>query len=135
MKSNNVNYLKSILIRNLQSLRMSAEKTSTEMKTDEKLFSDFYDLATAEAGRSVDLIIRSREREMIREIEDALTRMDSGEFGICENCGNAISEKRLRAEPTSLLCVKCKEKEECVQRGRRTFNVPSSLSFHSFPAW
>jgi DnaK suppressor protein len=134
MNINNVDYLKSMLVRDLHNLRLSAQKTSTEMKTDEKLFSDFYDLATVEAGRSVDLIIRSREREMIRDIEEALTRIKRGEFGICQDCGKAISEKRLRAEPTSLLCIKCKEKEECGQRGR-TFTTPAYVSFHPYPAW
>jgi DnaK suppressor protein len=133
MNIKNEDYLKSMLIKNMYDLRRSAQKTSTEMKADEKAFSDFYDLATAESGRSVDLIMRSREKEMIRKIEEALTRMDHGEFGICQECGRSISEKRLRAEPTSILCIECQEREEGRLTGKHSFRLSSPMSLHSFP--
>jgi len=135
MNINNVDYLKSKLINNMHSLRLSAEKTSADMKTDDKSFSDFYDQAAAETGRSVDLIIRSRERDTIREIEEALTRIDRGEFGICQECGKHISAKRLRAEPTSILCIECKEREESAQRGRRMCNTSSYVYFNPSMSW
>jgi len=134
MTNNNVHYLKSLLIKNLHDLHLSAEKTSTEMKTDEKLFSDPYDQANADMARSVDLIIRSRERELIREIEEALTRIDRGEFGTCQDCGRAISEKRLWAKPTSLLCIECKEKEEGRRRRRSLLNDHPARAAQSFMA-
>lgn len=135
MNTNNVHYLKSLLINSLHDLHLSAGKTSAEMKTDEKLFPDPLDRATADLGRGVDLIIRSRERERIREIEAALARIDHGEFGICQNCGSTISEKRLWAKPTSSLCIGCKEKEEGKQRRRSILYGDSSMSSHSFMAW
>ncbi|MDD5168820.1 MAG: TraR/DksA C4-type zinc finger protein [Syntrophales bacterium] len=135
MNTNNVDYLKALLIKNRHDLHLSAEKTFTEMKTDEKQFPDPYDRATVELGRSVDLIMRSRERELIREIEEALTRIDRGEFGICQTCGRPISEKRLWAKPTSLLCIECKEKEEGRQRSRSVLNSHTAVSSHSSMAW
>jgi DnaK suppressor protein len=135
MTNNNVNFLKSLLIRDLHDLHVSADKTSTEMKTDEKVFPDPYDRATAELGRSVDLIIRSRQRELIREIEETLARIDSGEFGICQSCGKNISEKRLWAKPTSLLCIACKEREENRQRSRNVVNHRSIASAQAAMAW
>jgi len=135
MNINNVHYLKSLLIKNLQDLHLSAEKTSTEMKSDEKRFPDPYDRATVELGRSVELIIRSREQELIREIEETLIRMDRGEFGICQTCGKTISEKRLWAKPTSLLCIKCKEEEESRERRRSILKSHSAIPSHSFMPW
>ncbi|MCK9196231.1 MAG: TraR/DksA family transcriptional regulator [Syntrophales bacterium] len=135
MNTNNVHYLKSLLINNLHDLHLSAGKTSAEMKTDEKLFPDPLDRATADLGRGVDLIIRGRERELIREIEEALTRIDQGEFGICQNCGSTISDKRLWAKPTSSLCVECKEKEEGRQRRRSILNDYSAMASHSYMSW
>ena len=135
MNTNNVHYLQSLLIKDLHDLHLSAGKTSTEMKTDEKIFADPYDRATVELGRSVDLIMRSRERDLIREIEEALTRIDHGEFGVCQTCGKSISEKRLQAKPTSLLCIECKEKEERRQRSRGIVNRQPAVSSQSAVAW
>ncbi|MDD5168608.1 MAG: TraR/DksA C4-type zinc finger protein [Syntrophales bacterium] len=123
MNTKNVYYLKSLLIRNLKDLKFSERKTSLEMKADEKLFSDPVDRAAVELGRSIDLIIRSRDRELIREIEEALQRIERGEFGFCQECGSPISTERLRARPTSLLCIDCKEKEEGGGRQRRHGNT------------
>ncbi|MDQ5985605.1 MAG: RNA polymerase-binding transcription factor DksA [Syntrophus sp. SKADARSKE-3] len=112
MNSNKINLFRSLLLDNLHELQSSAGKTSSDMKSDEKLFSDPVDRANVELGRGIDLIIRSRDRLLIHEIEDALVRLDRGEFGVCPNCGERISQKRLFARPTSLLCIDCKEKEE-----------------------
>ncbi len=131
MNINNIHYLKSALMKNLHDLHLSSCKTSAEMKTEEKLFPDLFDQATAELRRSIALIIRGREREMIREIEDALVRIDRGEFGICQNCGDRISEKRLWAKPTSLLCLACKEKEEGEQRRRSALNNRAAMSLNN----
>jgi DnaK suppressor protein len=135
MNINNINYLKSMLVKNLRDLHLSAEKTTAELKTEEKLFPDPYDRAAAEMERSVDLIIRSRERELIREIEEALTRIDRGEFGICRTCGRTISERRLLAKPTCLLCIECKEKDESRQRRRSILNTRPAMSSHASRAW
>jgi DnaK suppressor protein len=132
MNINNIHYLKSVLMKNLHDLHLSSCKTSAEMKTEEKLFPDLFDQATAELGRSIDLIILGRERELIREIEDALVRIELGEFGICQNCGDPISEKRLWAKPTSLLCIACKEKEEGRQRRGGALNDRATMS-HTWP--
>lgn len=135
MNNKNIHYLKSLLIKNLYELHLSADKTSAEMKTEEKLFSDPCDRASAELVRSVDLMIRSRERDLIREIEEALMRIDHGEFGICQDCGKTISEKRLWAKPTSLLCIECKEKEENMEKRHNILNNRPVMSSRSFMAW
>jgi len=134
MNDNNIHYLKLMLINILHDLHLSAEKNSVEMKTEEKRFSDPYDQATAELGRSVDLMIRSREWEMIREIEEALTRIDRGKFGICRTCERPISAKRLLVKPTSLLCIECKENEERRRRGRGIPDTHPAMSSHAFMA-
>ena len=125
MNRKRIQFLKTVLIGNLRDLQLSAGKTFLEMKTDEKTFPDPVDRATAELTRSVDLLIRGRDRHVIKEIEEALDRIERGDFGICQECGGIISEKRLLAEPTSLLCIECKEKEEAVGRGRHHRRVAS----------
>ena len=46
------------------------------------------------------------------EIEEALARMDSGEYGVCEDCGDDIALARLLATPTARLCVHCQADRE-----------------------
>ncbi len=54
----------------------------------------------------------SSEQNLLREVEKALNKVDSRDYGMCENCGKRISVKRLKAIPYALLCIDCKEKEE-----------------------
>src|SRR5438309_1405226 len=48
-----------------------------------------------------------QEQARVREIDTALERMDAGVYGTCTNCGNEISQDRLRAVPTTTLCERC----------------------------
>ncbi len=54
----------------------------------------------------------SSEQNLLREVEKALNKIDSRDYGLCENCGKRISVKRLKAIPYAHLCIDCKEKEE-----------------------
>lgn len=47
--------------------------------------------------------------KLLRDILEALKRMESGEYGICKYCSREISESRLRARPTSSSCIMCKK--------------------------
>jgi RNA polymerase-binding transcription factor DksA len=45
--------------------------------------------------------------ENLREVEDALAKLDAGTYGRCESCGNEIAEARLEAMPSARLCIAC----------------------------
>lgn len=45
--------------------------------------------------------------ETLTEVEDALSKLDSGEYGVCESCGQPIPEVRLEAKPAARLCISC----------------------------
>jgi RNA polymerase-binding transcription factor len=45
--------------------------------------------------------------ETLREVEHALDKLDSGEYGLCESCGQPISEARLEAKPAARFCISC----------------------------
>jgi RNA polymerase-binding protein DksA len=59
----------------------------------------------------------SAEGRMLMEVDAALRRLYSGEYGVCENCGNPIARARLEVMPHARLCISCKEKEERARRG------------------
>ena len=59
------------------------------------------------------LALRRRLEERRSEIEAALKRLDTGAYGICEDCGEEIGLARLMASPTAQLCVHCQADNEC----------------------
>ena len=79
---------------------------------------DIVDQAAAEHDQTVELMIRGRDSEQIREIHETILRIDQGRFGVCGRCGRAISPKRLLLAPMSLLCTACKQKLETEFPGR-----------------
>lgn len=76
---------------------------------------------TASEGREAELgyLMNTRDREKIMKVEEALRRLKDGDYGICEECGEAIGVKRLRALPFALLCVRCQEEEEQAEQLQR----------------
>jgi DnaK suppressor protein len=81
-------------------------------------FPDPTDRASLESDRNFMLRIRDRERKLISKIRSALDRVDSGEFGICELCGDDIGEERLLARPVTTLCINCKKRQEAMEKAR-----------------
>lgn len=78
---------------------------------------DEIDLASSETDQSMNLRLRDRERILLKKIERTLEKIEEGEFGICESCGEEISVKRLEARPVTDLCIRCKEEQERVEKG------------------
>lgn len=79
---------------------------------------DLADQAAAEMDINFDLRLRDRERKLLRKIDEALERIRTGEYGICENCGADIGVRRLRARPVTTLCIDCKTAQEQEERTR-----------------
>ena len=78
---------------------------------------DEIDLAASEADQSMNLRLRDRELVLLRKIERTIQKIEDGEFGVCEKCGDEISVKRLEARPVTDLCIRCKEEQERVEKG------------------
>ncbi len=95
-----------------------AGKTLSEMTDQNINIPDPNDRATVESGRSFELRIRDRERKLLSKIEAALERVDEGEFGDCEDCGEEIGKKRLEARPVTTLCIDCKTIQEKKERAQ-----------------
>jgi DnaK suppressor protein len=63
---------------------------------------------TSNVDRELDLLLSAQARAAVAEIDRALTKIDQGTYGNCEQCGRAIPQARLRALPYAALCVACK---------------------------
>jgi len=77
---------------------------------------DFADQSSFESDRNFILRMRDRERKLLVKIDEALERMETGTFGICDKCGEEIGLKRLVARPVVTLCVQCKTLQEKQER-------------------
>jgi DnaK suppressor protein len=113
--------IKKKLIKQRQELLAEAEQTLTNKISSEKeSFPDPTDQAVAELDNNFVLRLRGREQKLLKKIDDAISRIDSGVYGVCESCGEQISMKRLEARPVTTLCIECKtrqEEEEKLQAG------------------
>jgi DnaK suppressor protein len=98
---------------NLVKDAVAALKLKTEVQ---EIHADLTDQATAEQDRDFLLRIEDRERKLILKIKQALDRIDEGNFGICELCGEPIGEERLRARPVTTQCIECKTDMEDQER-------------------
>lgn len=87
---------------------------------------DEVDVSFSFLNQAMVLRLLDREAGLLRKIEKALERIDRGNFGICEMCGEAIGLKRLQVRPVADLCIKCKEDEE-----RREVKVTHSYKPYS----
>jgi len=81
-------------------------------RRDFEQFPDFSDQATAEVDQHFTLRLREREQKLIKKIDEALERIASRTYGICERCGGVIPYKRLKARPVTTLCIECKREQE-----------------------
>ncbi|OGE24821.1 MAG: hypothetical protein A3J42_08350 [Candidatus Dadabacteria bacterium RIFCSPHIGHO2_12_FULL_53_21] len=70
---------------------------------------DFYDHASTDRDRELALMLADREREKLTHVDDALKRIETGTYGICESCEEEIDKERLAAMPFTKLCLSCQE--------------------------
>lgn len=101
-----------LLQEQMDQLLREADKTVSEMTDEKTNFPDPTDRASLESDRNFELRIRDRERRLIGKIREALDRIEAGEFGECEDCGDMIGEARLKARPVTTLCIDCKTEQE-----------------------
>jgi DnaK suppressor protein len=81
---------------------------------------DTYDLASDERDREINFILNDREREKLVAIDDALQRIGTKTYGICESCEGEIQLGRLKILPFTRLCVKCQEENEREAKRQKT---------------
>jgi DnaK suppressor protein len=88
------------------------EQTLNDMTSQNGNIPDPNDRATVESDRSFELRLRSRERKLLDKINEAIARIDNGEYGVCDDCGERIRTKRLEARPVAKFCINCKTRQE-----------------------
>jgi len=92
-------------------LRESKE-TLQNLAEDTSKLPDPSDRASSETERSLELRTRDRQRKLISKIDEALSRIDQGTYGYCEDTGNPINLERLKARPIATLSIEAQEAHE-----------------------
>jgi RNA polymerase-binding transcription factor len=88
---------------------------------------DTYDLASDARDKEINLILGDRDREKVQAIDEALSRVGDGSYGICESCESDIAEARLQALPFTRLCVNCQAERERELKMNRRFEEDRSF--------
>jgi DnaK suppressor protein len=91
------------------------ERIKSNDMSEQREIGDIFDDADLEQSREFNLLLSTRERQKLDQIDSALSKLDNGEYGYCEDCDEAIPVGRLRAMPFATLCVKCKSERESVE--------------------
>jgi DnaK suppressor protein len=90
----------------------STKETVQRLQEESVQYPDLADRASTETERAVELRARDRQRKLIAKIDAALTRLDDGTYGYCEETGEPISLMRLEARPVATLSVEAQERHE-----------------------
>lgn len=113
LKKKDLKRFREILMSKKRALLKNAQRTlSEDMALAPDDLPDEMDLASSEYLQSFTFRLRGREKTFLKKIDHALSRIDTSTFGICENCEEEISLKRLEARPETTLCIRCKEDQE-----------------------
>ncbi len=89
------------------------------LKEESLLKPDLTDRASLETERAIELRTRDRERKLISKINAALTRIDTGTYGYCEETEQPIGIRRLEARPIATLSIEAQERHERMERTYR----------------
>jgi DnaK suppressor protein len=101
------------LLKQREELLSEAEQTiNSNLVAEKQSFPDPTDQAAAELDNNTLLRLRGREQKLLKKIDEAISRIDEGSYGVCESCGNPIGFKRLKARPVTTLCIECKTQQE-----------------------
>jgi len=106
--------------RKLQQLRndmlANAGETTEHLREDTSVMPDPADRATIEEEHALELRTRDRERKLLKKIEQSIVRIDSGDYGYCDETGEPIGVGRLLARPTANLSIEAQQRREQKQK-------------------
>ena len=100
----------------MEIIRKAQQTLDEEMTLDANDLPDEMDLASSEYLQSFTFRLRGREKVFLDKIQKALEKLEAGTFGVCDDCGERISAKRLEARPETTLCIRCKEDQERMEK-------------------
>lgn len=102
-----------------QEIIHESQGTLNNLQEENNHLPDIADRASSETEKALELRTRDRQRKLIAKIEAALRKIDTGEYGYCEETGEPISLRRLDARPIATLSLEAQERHEREERVHR----------------
>ncbi len=112
MNPKQMTYFKAKLLHWKEELLRESQDTLETLKSESLREPDLTDRASSETDWSLELRTRDRQRKLIGKIDEALRRLEDGEYGYCEVTGEPISLARLEARPIATMSVEAQERHE-----------------------
>lgn len=100
-------------------LRESSETVQNTLQGTQLQQPDLTDRASVETDHALELRTRDRERKLVKKINQALDKIEEGEYGYCEETGEPISVARLDARPIATLSLEAQERHERLEKTKR----------------
>jgi RNA polymerase-binding transcription factor DksA len=107
------------ILRELGRITEAINESAEEQEAAKQSYSNHLaDIGSDYMEKEKNYYYADQEGQYLKAIEIALARIESGEYGQCQECLDLISDKRLEAVPAAELCIACKDKKEKLERGR-----------------
>ena len=116
MSDKQLDFFRANLEAQKEDLLSNAGETTEHLREDTSIVPDPADRATIEEEHALELRTRDRERKLLKKISQALIRIDSGEYGFCDETGEPIGLGRLLARPTATLSLEAQQRRELKQK-------------------
>ncbi len=116
MNDKQIEFFRANLQKQKDDLLSNAGETTEHLREDTSIVPDPADRATIEEEHALELRTRDRERKLLKKIAQSLARLDSGEYGFCDETGEPIGLQRLLARPTATLSLEAQQRRELKQK-------------------
>ncbi len=116
MNEKQLDYFRATLGRLKDDLLSNAGQTTENLREDTSIVPDPADRATIEEEHALELRTRDRERKLMKKISQSLARIESGDYGFCDETGEPIGLGRLLARPTATLSLEAQQRRELKQK-------------------
>ncbi|MDR1855364.1 MAG: RNA polymerase-binding protein DksA [Azoarcus sp.] len=115
MSARQLDFFRQRLLDEKNQLLSNALETTNRLQDNEST-PDPSDRASVEEEHTLELRVRDRERKLLKKVDEALARIDTGDYGWCEETGEPIGIARLLARPTATLSLEAQERREKLKK-------------------
>ena len=116
MNDKQLDFFRARLEQQKDDLHSNAGETTEHLREDTTIVPDPADRATIEEEHALELRTRDRERKLLKKVAQSLTRLETGEYGYCDETGEPIGLARLMARPTASLSLEAQQRREMKQK-------------------
>lgn len=116
MNDKQIDFFRARLQQQKDDLLSNAGETTEHLREDTSIVPDPADRATIEEEHALELRTRDRERKLLKKVAQSLSRLESGDYGYCDETGEPIGLARLLARPTATLSLEAQQRRELKQK-------------------